>query len=163
MLKLRLIALTLLAFLVIGCSNSVQTMLEDYNSNFTVTHEVDDYVPPSPGDPDFVEDEMLYRIYYVSDEDVLNLYAPFNCDRYEWVVIDPELYVAPGFSPIKIELKMYNGADAASREFIAYIPESIDEKIIETGHTYKLTLNVWKRGVKYSCTTQLVIYKHYEF
>lgn len=161
MLKLRLIALTLLAFLVIGCSNSVQTMLEDYNSNFTVTHEyTGGWDSPSPGDEDFVASQMLYPTYYVSDDEALNLFAPTKCNSYSWVMTDPDELYDKAVGPTKLMVVTYNGTSTVSREFVIYIPDNIEGGILQTGKTYKLTLTV--NGI-YSDSAEIVIYKHYVF
>lgn len=159
--KLRFVAIPLLLLLVIGCDNSVQTMLDDYNSNFTVTHAVDDGKSPIPGDVDFVASEMLFEEYYVASDDTLNLSAPFKCDSYTWVVTDPEEKVPAGGTPTEINVVMFEGRDKVSREFVTYIPESG----LEVGKTYRITLTVVGTADRktYTDTAGLVIYKHYEF
>ena len=121
--KLRFVVIPLLLLLVIGCSNSVQTMLDDYNSNFTVTHAVDDGSQPSPGDANFVASDMLFPIYYVSSVDTLNLAAPYNCRSYSWVLTDPEEAYDPDVGPTEIDLVMFNNTDRVSRTFVTYIQE----------------------------------------
>ena len=159
--KLRFVVTLLLLTLVIGCSNSIQTMLDDYNSNFAITHAVDDGSQPIPGDKDFVAADMLFTEYYVASDDTLNLSAPHKCDSYTWVVTDPEEYVPEGSSPTPIDVVMFEGRDKVSREFITYIPESG----LEVGKTYQITLTIVGTLDKktYTDTAGLVIYKHYEF
>ena len=158
--KLRFVVIPLLLLLVIGCSNSVQTMLDDYNSNFTVTHNVDDGSAPVPGDKNFVASDMLFTEYYIASDDTLNLSAPLRCNSYSWVVTNPEEIVLDGGDPTPINVGMFGGTNANSREFITYIPESG----LEVGKTYRLTLTVvGADGKTYTDTAGLVIYKHYEF
>lgn len=164
--KLRFVVIPLLLLLVIGCSNSVQTMLDDYNSNFTITHAVDDGTQPSPGDPDFVASDMLFPIYYVSSVDTLNLAAPYNCRSYTWVLTDPEEAYDPAVGPTEIDLVMFNDTDRVSRTFVAYIPESLDKGVLEIGKTYKLTLTVTEKNEEaksYTDIAAVVIYKNYDF
>lgn len=159
--KLRFVVIPLLLLLVIGCENSVQTMLDDYNSNFTVTHAVDDGSAPVPGDPDFVAEDMLFTEYYIASDDTLNLCAPLKCNSYRWVVTDPDENVPEGSSPTEIDVVMFEDRDKVSREFITYIPNSG----LVAGKTYKLTLTVVGTADRktYTDTAGLVVYKHYEF
>ncbi|MBQ7752225.1 MAG: hypothetical protein IJR80_01030 [Treponema sp.] len=164
--KLRFVVIPLLLLLVIGCENSVQTMLDDYNSNFTVTHAVEDGSKPSPGDSDFVASEMLYPIYYVSSDDTLNLAAPYNCRSYRWVLTDPTENYDPAIGPTEIDLVMFNGTDKVSRTFVAYMPDSITAGILEIGKTYKLTLTVTEKNEEaksYTDIAAVVVYKNYDF
>lgn len=164
--KLRFVVISLLLLLVIGCSNSVQTMLDDYNSNFTVTHAVDNGTQPSPGDANFVASDMLFPIYYVSSVDTLNLAAPYNCRSYSWVLTDPEEAYDPDVGPTEIDLVMFNNTDRVSRTFVTYIQESLEKGILEIGKTYKLTLTVTEKNEEaksYTDIAAVVIYKNYDF
>lgn len=158
--KLRFVAITLFLLLVIGCSNSIQTMLDDYNSNFSVTHAQEEDRPPSPGEADFVAANMLYAEYYIASDDTLNLSAPIKCNSYTWVVTNPEEIVPEGGTATPIPVEMFAGTNQNSREFITYIPDSG----LEVGKTYRLTLTVvGSDGKTYTDSAGLVIYKHYEF
>jgi len=141
-----------------GCGN-MNAMVEDYNSKFTIVAE--ESGPPSPGDIDFVERDMLYDEYYVSSQDTLNLAAPFNCDSYEWIMTDPEETYDKNIGPTEIPVVMFGDRDRSSREYVTYIPDSG----LETGKTYKLLLRITTdggtKGYKDACG--IVIYEHYDF
>ena len=139
---------------LMGCSNSFGTMLDDYNSHFTINDKGGNG-QPSPGDADFVANMMLYSTYCVSSEDTLNLSAPYNCNRYSWVVtkFDDE-------TETPVEINYFNGTSGTTRDFATYIPESG----LEVGKTYKLTLTIEDmEGSIYSDICELVIYQHYDF
>ncbi len=147
--KLCLILLLLVPLLA-GCTNSIQTMLDDYNSRFTATQPEESL---SPGDEGFDEKDMLFLEYYVASDDTLNLFGPFNCSSYEWKLEDPE-------TREEIDVVMFTNHTKYQREYVTYIPDSG----LETGKTYKLTLTVTdKEGNVYTDICALVIYQHYDF
>lgn len=138
--------LLLLVPLLAGCSNSVQTMLDDYNSRFTA-EEKEKIL--SPGDEGFDEKDMLFLEYYVSYDDTLNLFGPYRCNSYTWTVVDPEIGE-------EVDIVMFSGHTKYQREYVTYIPESG----LEAGRTYKLTLRVTdKEGNVYTDVCALVIYE----
>ena len=55
--------LFLLGMIFTGCSDSINTMLEEYNGNFTVVDT--EYTAPCPGDEDFDESKMLFDEYAI--------------------------------------------------------------------------------------------------
>lgn len=175
--KLRFVVTLLLLLLVIGCSNSIQTMLDDYNSNFSVTHDIVSDDSPSPGEDGFDESEMLYDIYYVSDVNVLNLAAPKNCDTYIWTVRDPEKKYDETNPRDGLRVYMFDEGSMESRMFVTYIKEAVSPPLeqdslgvkydaLEVGKTYQITLTVTKKGVgkgTFTDTAALVVYKNYNF
>lgn len=175
--KLRFVAIPLLLLLVIGCDNSVQTMLDDYNSNFTITHNVVNDDSPSPGEEGYVESDMLYDVYYVSDVNVLNLAAPKNCDTYIWTIRDPEKKYDETNPRDGLRVYLFDQGSMEQRLFTTYIPEAIAPPVatdtlgvaydsLEVGKTYQITLTVTKKGVGkgvFTDTAAVVVYKHYDF
>lgn len=150
--KLKFILL-LLILLITGCKSGMDSMLEDYNGNFTVDYDVMNQFP-SPGDPDFDEKQMLWETYCVGSHETVNLAGPYKCDSYNWVVTDP-------LNDEEVTVKYFDGTYICNqRQFVTYIPESG----LEIGKTYRLTLTVSdKDGNLYSDVCELVIYQHYEF
>lgn len=143
--KLCLILLLLVPLLA-GCSNSVQTMLDDYNSRFTA---IKTEVSLNPGDEGFDESNMLFRWYYVASDDTLNLFGPYKCNSYNWIVTDPD-------TNEEVNVNMFAGYTKYQREYVTYIPESG----LEVPHTYKLTLQVTdKEGNVYTDIAELVLFK----
>lgn len=148
--KLCLFLFTCLLLLA-GCTNNIQTMLDDYNENFAVIRPSP---LPIPGDDDFDEREMLMAAYYVSSNDTFNVCAPYDCSSYTWIVSDPEN------DDEEIDITMFIGYSRFQREFVTYIPDSG----LEEGKTYKLTLIVTDReGNEYFDISSLVIYHYYLF
>lgn len=149
--RLCLVLITSLLILA-GCSNNVQTMLDDYNSSFAPSYE---FKEPCPGDVDFKAENMLMGEYYVSSDDTLNLFGPYNADSYEWICTDPD-----DESGTEVSVRLFKGYTKFQREYIVYIPNSG----LKAGKTYKLTLTVTdKEGVKYTDSCGLIIYQHYDF
>lgn len=148
--KLCLFLFTCLLLLA-GCTNNIQTMLDDYNENFAIVNTA---ALPLPGDENFDESQMLMTEYYVALDDTLTLSAPFNCSSYDWVVTDPQ------DNNNVVDIVMYGEYNGFQREFVTYIPESG----LKVGRTYRLTLTVTDAdGNLYKDTCGLVIYKHYNF
>lgn len=150
--KCKVILTISFLLLMVSCSNDIQTILNDYNSNF---NEITEYYAPKPGDPDFDERQMLFGEYYVASDDTLNLFGPYGCDSYSWSVTDPK-----DKSGAEIDVVLFQGYTKFQREYVVYIPDSG----LETGKTYKLTLTVTdKEGTIYTDTCGLVVYQHYDF
>lgn len=166
--RLRLAVFTLSALLLFGCKTNVNTMLDDYNSNFNF--EAAPVVKqPVPGDIDFKEEDMLADTYCIGDHETINLAAPDNCNSWSWVVTDPfDLSVVYDENNNKfieekvIKVVFFDGSyvdDYKERLFVTYIPESG----LSPGKTYKLTLTVTdKEGKAYKDICELVIYQHLE-
>lgn len=151
--------LTLLIFLLTtACKQSMNTLLDDYNSNFKVYEEVIE--APCPGDPDFLPAEMLQDEYFVWDDSTLNLCAPNNCGKYSWIISDPDNDYK------KVPVHHYMQSDESFFEewekqtFYINIPDSG----LEAGKVYKLTLTVSSEGGdEYTDNAVIVIYKHLYF
>lgn len=152
--KLRFILIMILLLMCAGCKNSIDSMLDDYNSNFTIDTSIYE-TTPSPGDEDFIESGMLLDTYCVGSNETINLAAPYKCDSYSWVVTDPL------DANNEVTVKFFDGSMICnSRLFVTYIPESG----LKAGRTYKLTLTVTdKEGNAYKDFCELVIYQHFEF
>lgn len=126
-------------FLFTNCKTGVQTMIDDYNSQFTPTE--DEVLPPCPGDDNFHENKMLAPIYYICCDGTINLAAPYKCSSYEWKL----------FSPDKQLIE-----DIKKREFIYYLPTSHFDI---TAGTYQIKLEVKDSGGRsYNDTATIVIY-----
>lgn len=145
--------LFLLGMIFTGCSDSINTMLEEYNDNFE--KKVSWYSEPQPGDPDFNERNMLFDEYGVTSEDTLNLSAPGNCNEYTWTMEDPDEDYAV------VTVNHYGVSNNKSKDYAVYIPTSG----LKCGKTYRLHL--WVRGKtdnkEYNDWAAIIIYKHYDF
>ena len=144
------VMLFLLGIIFTGCSDSIDTMLEEYNGNFTVLNT--EYTAPCPGDEDFIESKMLYEEYCVSYDDTLTLAAPKKCSAYKWTLTDPD-------NDYKEIIPVYfNGGTNTERVFSMYIENSG----LECGHTYRLLLAVFGEQTKqwHYCASSIAVYKH---
>lgn len=150
--KLKLILISVVLLLCVGCSNNINTMLDDYNGNYTVV-EAEAQKAPTPGDPNFDPASMLQETYCVSENETLNLAGPYKCNSYKWVVTDP----SDGNKELRI--LYFDGLyECRQRLFVTYIPESG----LVAGKTYIVTLTVTdKEGTAYTDSCELVIYKHF--
>lgn len=158
----------MLLVLLPACNNSVDDMLNDYNGAFKVGYTTisgtdnGEEVILQPGEQGFDERDMLRDEYFMGYDSTLNLYAPETCDSFQWYITDPE-----DKNETKIEFcpcnAPYNSAfivtEATTQTFSIYAEDSG----LDNGTTYKLTLNVWKGGSKYTDSCSLVVYKHYEW
>lgn len=144
------VLLFLLGIIFTGCSDSINTMLEEYNGNFTVVDT--EYTSPCPGDEDFDESKMLFEEYVVSYTDTLTLAAPKRCNSYRWHIYDPE----NGYQ--EITPKLFNGGTNTHRIYSMYIEESG----LECGKTYRLLLAVYGESTRkwHYCASSIVVYKH---
>lgn len=143
--------LFLLGMIVTSCSDSINTMLEEYNGNFTVVDT--EYTAPCPGDADFEESKMLFEEYYVAYDDTLTLAAPKKCNVYKWTLTDPEndnRVVTP---------KLFRDGNSSTRTYSMYIEESG----LKPGKTYRLLLAVYGEATQkwHYCATSIVVYKRY--
>ena len=142
--------LFLLGMIFTGCSDSINTMLEEYNGNFTVLNT--EYIEPCPGDEDFDESKMLFEEYCVSYDDTLTLAAPKKCSAYKWILTDPDNYYAE-ITPV-----YFNGGTNTERIYSMYIEKSG----LKCGKTYRLLLAVFGEQTKkwHYCASSIVVYKH---
>lgn len=158
----------LLLVLLSACNNSVDDMLENYNGGFKKgyatldTNLYGDDMVLQPGDVGFDEKGMLRDEYFLGYDSTLNLYAPITCEQFQWYICDPEdkdevrIEFCPCNEPYNSE---YILTEVTTQLFSLYAEDSR----LENGRTYKMTLNVWKGGKKYTDTCSLVVYTHYEW
>ncbi len=156
--KLKKIVLFIFfSFLFASCSDSIDSILSDYNSDFGTEVKLKNSTSDlSPGDEGFCEEDMLKAVYYVSTKETLNLFAPKNCASYKWNLLEVKT-VETIYSVWTVEkavsYNLSNGSSDTSRAFMLYVPDSGLEK-----GTYKLTLTVTdKEGKEYSDTTSIVV------
>ena len=143
------VLLFLLGMIFTGCSDSINTMLEEYNGNFTVVDT--EYSAPCPGDPDFDESKMLFEEYYVASDETLTLAAPKKCNAYLWTMYDPDN------SYNEVTPKLFKGGTNRTRTYSMYMEESG----LEYGKTYKLLLAVYGEATQqwHYCAAAIVVYK----
>ena len=138
--------------LFVSCYNSSQSLYESYNKKFGVAEKIVSQEDLSPGDEGFDETLMLRQNYFVYSDATLSLAAPYNCDTYDWSIVD----LSTG---LELDVVTYGNSSRTSRTFVTYVPDS--PWVI--GTTYKLTLVVKKEDVEYTDSCEVVIYKHYDF
>lgn len=140
--------LFVLSFSAISCKNDIQTMLDDYNTNFEPGPEPTHAL--NPGDKGFTAEGMLQSSYFVSTLGSINLAAPINCKTYKWTfymqktVKDPETHLdVEILVDITDYLDFYENSGKNKREFRAYVPNSTTDanEFLSEG-TYKLELEV---------------------
>ena len=144
------VMLFLLGMIFTGCSDSINTMLEEYNGNFTVVDT--EYAAPCPGDSDFDESKMLFEEYCVSYDDTLTLAAPKKCSAYKWTLTDPE----QDYTVVKPTL-FRNGTNT-ERIYSMYMKKSG----LKCGKTYRLLLAVFGEQTHkwHYCASSIVVYEH---
>ena len=141
-------------------------MLDDYNSGLQEVYttlsktQAEEEEILQPGDVGFDENDMLRDEYFMGWDSTLNLYAPETSERCEWFITDPDDY-----NDERIQFRPCNAPYNSN-----YVVEEVTTKIfslyaeeckLDNGTTYKLTLNVWKGGKKYTDICSLVVYQHY--
>ncbi len=159
-LKLKKFVLLIFSlFLFATCSNSIDSIISDYNSAFESEVSVKKSTSSlSPGDDGFEQENMLKETYFVSNNATLNLYGPKNCASYKWKLLQIEQVTEVNLTysvERAVSYSLSNGSSETSRAFILYIPTSS----LENG-TYKLTLTVTdKEGNEYSDNCRIVVYQ----
>ena len=150
-----------MTFESLSCKNTIQSELNDYNSNFIDS----DSIPAEPGEPDF-HSGQLFSVdeYFVYDDAMLILSAPKSSHSIKWVFTDPD----NKYETVKVKIRIRDGSGRLIRyedtEFNVlklelYIPESN----LESPKTYKLTLTVTdNKGGVYQDNCGIVIYKRYD-
>ena len=128
--------LFLLGMIITSCSDSINTMLEEYNGNFTV--ETTEYKAPCPGDEDFDESRMLFDEYIVASDDTLTLAAPKKCNIYKWTLQDP------ASKNEEVKPVLFGGMSNTERIYSFYV----DRSGLKTGKTYRLLLAVYGEATK---------------
>ena len=160
--------LCFLALALTACNNSVNDMLENYNGGVkkgytTISHgQAEDEEILQPGDQGFDEKSMLRDEYFLGYDSTLNLYAPVTSERFEWYISDPddEYETKIEFCPCNDPYNSQYIVTAVDTQIFSLYAE---DSRLDNGTTYKLTLNVWKGGKKYSDECSLVVYQHYEW
>ena len=131
-----------------GCSGSLQSILNEYNSYYTPTK--DPRVPLKPGEEGFSASEMLFPSYYVCEDGSVNLAAPESAS-YKWTLNDKDN------NDLTSSLKFYESCGPQQQDFRFYLPLAYPELAVGT---YKITLEVTDAtGITYSDTALLVIYE----
>lgn len=74
------------AALCASCTNDIDSMIDDYNSQFTALEKNLDKPAPQVGDPDFVPSEMLRLYYNMNMDDYLTIVGPPGAVTYRWTV-----------------------------------------------------------------------------
>ena len=74
------------AALCASCSNDIDSMIDDYNSQFASVKKDLDAPVPAVGDPDFVASEMLLLYYNLNANDYLTIVGPPGAVTYRWTV-----------------------------------------------------------------------------
>lgn len=149
-LKNKLCPLILFVVLVFngGCKNSVGSMIDDYNSKYSVTYLEPE--GPVPGEGRFKETELLLDKYFVCENETLNLCAPKDCKKYEWDLRNTKK--APND---KITINMIGTYGYNSRRFL--LNPGFSKMAIGN---YKLRLTITdKEGNRFSDICEIVIYK----
>ena len=138
-------------------------MLDGYNGGFKKGYTVVQTTPEneepifSPGDEGFHQEDMLRDEYFLGWDATLNLYVPQNSQDPQWWITDPT-----GDDPEKkitfLAFGNLNGDSVWKKSyFCIYAPDSL----LESGHTYTLTLSVKdKEGYTYIDKASLVVYLH---
>lgn len=149
--KLKICPLILLVVLILagGCKNSVNSMIDDYNSKYTINYLDPD--GPQPGEGRFYEQDMLLDRYFICENETLNLCAPKQCNSYQWELTDPNRRTED-----KNFAHLTKNSSYTSQRFVLYVPDSG----ISTGY-YNLRLYVTdKEGHRFTDSCILVIYKN---
>ena len=105
------------------------------------------------GDPDFKEDNMLAKEYFVYNDATLILAGPKRAVSYEWIFYDIKN------KSKKVNVIPYGNSSLTSQKLVLYIPTSqLEEK------TYKVTLTVKDiEGNDYTDSCGLVIYNNFTY
>ena len=133
-------AAVLAAFGIIGsCSNSIDSMIDNYNDLFAkpTPQEEQDTRIPGPGDEDFVESEMLALYYALDIREKLYLAGPPRASTYVWTIEPIIMEGEAGYIGRDVEYTKYEIANSR------YYTMTIDScSIFERGRSYKLSLTV---------------------
>lgn len=149
-------AAVLAAFgIIVSCSNSVDSMIDNYNDLFAkpTSDPQQDSRIPGPGDDDFVEEEMLGLYYALDYREKLYLAGPPRASTYVWT-IEPILTNADDdYIGRDVEYTKYEIANSRY-----YTMTFASCSIFERGKSYKLSLTVTDNlGKTYSDEAVLTI------
>ena len=149
-----------------GCKNDIQTMLDDYNTNFEPGPEPTHAL--CPGDKGFTAEGMLQPAYFITTMGSINLAAPTNCKTYKWTFYMPKTVTDPKthldveiIADITDFLDFYENSGKNKREFRAYVPNSTTDAYESLSEgTYKLELEVTDfKNNTYKDTCAVVLWK----
>lgn len=154
--KLHILINTIIFILIIcisfGCKTDVNTMIVDYGSMYGVAETYDS--SPAPGDPAFVEKDMLEQEEYCCEiGTMLQIDGPSKCGSYRWkfeTIIENELVE-------KTDIICEDNKTLESSVLLIYP----DKSGFEVGKTYYLTLTVTGKGggVQYSDRAIVIFYE----
>lgn len=163
---LKIFSILIIFSIFESCSNDIDAMIDDYNSNFNKQSNstVNDvgFSSLSPGDDGFDEAAMLEEKYDVRSDGTLNLYAPPKCASYKWSMTEIKKTTTTGLygttitsaTESSVSFTLSNGSSSTSRAFILYVPTSG----LSVG-TYRISLSVTdEEGTEYKDSCILVIY-----
>lgn len=169
--EFRFLKTAVFIFLTISCfscSNSLESMLNDYNDHFTpVIVREPDVSTLTPLDPGFNPKMMLLDKYIVSDQSTLNLCAPPGCNSYKWEIQDPETKGAAS-----VAVKTMDGTNGRTQRLVIYLKDSrvknpgpdYGSNGLEGGKTYRLCLSAFgDDGREFYDYATLAVYKDYYF
>lgn len=111
-----------------------------------------------PGEQGFDQASMLRDEYFLGYDSTLNLYAPISAERFQWYITDPD-----DISDSKIEFLPAGSENHVTEVTTQVFSLYIENCGLETGTTYKLTLNIWKDDKMYTDSCALIVYQHYEW
>lgn len=155
-LKCALAPLICAAALCASCSNDIDSMILDYNSQFTAVEKNLDKPTPQVGDPDFSPSEMLYLYYEMNTNDYLRIVGPPGAVTYRWTVqyiMDKEDKEAAEIAGKEV---IYEEDEIGSGRVLDLTMES--SKQFKSYHTYILRLYVTdSKRIEYHDTAYLTI------
>lgn len=128
-----------------SCKNSMQTMIDDYNSHFTPAEAEPN--TSCPGDEGFLASNMLFSQYIVCQDGTVNLSAPIS-NSYLWEITNKE-----GI-PIK-NISFYQGAGYRYKDFRFHLPKN---KITAGSYTIRLTVTDQDENI-YQDSCLLIVYE----
>lgn len=157
------ISLSFLVLVLSACNNNVDDMLEDYNGGFekgytVIQKDAEEEEPVlGPGDEGFHQEDMLRDEYFLGWDSTLNLYVPPKSQAPQWWITDPDGENTDAKLTFLAFGKTSGDSVWTQDYFCIYAPDSL----LESGHTYTLTLTVKdKEGHAYTDKAALVVYRH---
>ena len=151
------VLVVLFAVFTTSCMNSIDQMLEDYNSNFIKAHKL----PIEPGDEGFDESDLLLEEYTVATDASLTINAPKTCYTYTWEIYKVE-FLSESVGGYWIEdakkvLISFPGKYSLTDQTLSFAIKEVSDFV---PGTYEIRLAVVGRnGVRYKDAATLVIYK----
>ena len=134
------------AALSFSCTNGIEQIMDEYNSQFHHVAE-ENFSEPVPGDENFNESEILLERYFVNRNASVSLAAPDGCSSYKWTLFSVNTIAK---KEVLVQEEQY---------FILYIP---DAKLV-SGRTYVLELSLaCADGTIYGDSCELVVYDSLE-